>query len=316
MFDKIEEDIRIVFDKDIDIEKPYEINDWVFEYKNAELLIAYYSKLETVEEKDAFFKVIHNWLNSVGLPRITFVILASLWKYDLLFKDSFYRYSKELLRLIYSILDNWIQLVPVWELWNLKEMVLSINLPDDRSYSHYNILRRKVVNKIVDLRFQNFAKTIKWIDFEILWDQKQVVEYLKDFWFEEKYNITLNKLDKYFLNDWSEDKLIPWWAIWTLREFFKEFYIDIAKKVALYNWLESVPENEIWSTEIWYARLYLKQEFWLSSDEHKLLNAYKDICNNSWSHALLSEKKYLRLARNMWIEISLFLLEKYWDYIG
>lgn len=58
-------------------------------------------------------------------------------------------------------------------------------------------------------------------------------------------------------------------------------------------------------------RAYLKNKFNLTDEENNFLNNFISILHGEGGHSFVSEKEYFRLARNIAIEISLFMLSKY-----
>ena len=60
-----------------------------------------------------------------------------------------------------------------------------------------------------------------------------------------------------------------------------------------------------------FVRAYLKHKFGLSDNENKFINSFIDILHVGGGYDFVSEKEYFRLARNIAIELSLFLLSKY-----
>ena len=172
----------------------------------------------------------------------------------------------------------------------------------------------EIKEQIIDIRYEKLIKRLDWIDVEINSDKIKVKEYLKDFWFDEKYNITLNKIDKFIVNEEYDDTITPGGVIWIFREFFHDFYIDLARKIAELNLVDSVPKHEICKKDICHATKYIQKEFNLSDDDTKLLWAYLWITNWEGAHKLISEKKYFRLTRNIGIEIALLMLSKLEDY--
>lgn len=318
-YTKIYDEVSPVFDKeeiDLHTDKTWTIKDGTVEYKNGDLLVAYFQWLADEEDKETFCEVMigntDRALSSLcfyTLFRLGYTTQAlnkadkvnnqnyTLWIFlRELFRENIYWLDSQQMWILKSIISN---------MQETNALFLGYRLSTART-SFYKVLTR--------LRFEHFERSIQGINLEINSDKKQVQEYLKNFWFDDKYNLTLNKLDQYIQSELWEGEVVPWWVIGILREFFKDFYMDLARKIAQSNWLSDIPLHPSSTTDIGHARQYIKEQFNLSSDEHTLLDSYKDITNNAGSHALLSEKKYLRLARNIGIEISLFMLEKLNDY--
>jgi hypothetical protein len=88
-----------------------------------------------------------------------------------------------------------------------------------------------------------------------------------------------------------------------------DLFTDIAKKVSEAN-NEEIPKLPNHG-EIGNARSYLKQNLELTDKDNKFIDSFLDTLHNESGHSFLSEKEYFRLARNIAIEILLFILSKY-----
>ena len=313
---KIYDDLRIVFDKEVISNFSHNLDLNVIEYKCWEILISYFQNLETTIEQEWFSEELFKHVFNTKLIFLCFYVSYNIWIIDKLLNyiSSEILFTGHSTYILIEFLEKNIDNFTTAQLSNLLDIVNHFS-PHDHVWNYYEWIARKddLKKHIIELRFDEFEKHIKGINIEINRDKQTVQEYLRDFWFNEKYNITLNKLDAYIQSEQWEWEVVPWWVIGILREFFNWFYIDLASEIAQLNWLDYVPKNKISTTNIWHARNYITKEFKLSSAEDGFIHHYKDICNNSWSHALLSEKKYLRLTRNIWIEILLFMLEKFND---
>jgi hypothetical protein len=58
-------------------------------------------------------------------------------------------------------------------------------------------------------------------------------------------------------------------------------------------------------------RKYLKINLELSDNDDKFMTSFIDVLHGQGGHKFISNKTYFRLARNMAIEIALFLLSVY-----
>lgn len=85
--------------------------------------------------------------------------------------------------------------------------------------------------------------------------------------------------------------------------------LDIARKIseAKNEEIPKLPKH----SEIGNARSYVKHNLELTDKDNKFIDSFVEILHNEGGHSFLSEKEYFRLARNMAIEISLFVLSKY-----
>lgn len=314
--------------KDIkNIEKRFEI-DWCdINYLNAETIRDIYNSLDSsnVALKECYLEMLFNILNYCdsdtieiwwynGVTAVIFFWLCKIW----LTSDAIYFLCDNdnnsiatVLEILYLILEADINYFSSDDLWIIQLKIKSLW---DWFGVDFNVLKEEIDDKITELRFKEIRQTIQSNNIEINNDKKQVIELLKNFWFEEKYNITLNKIDKFIANEDYNETVIPGWVIWIFREFFNDFYIDLATKIAKLNLEESIPTHKDCKTLICYAVKYIQQEFELWEDDTKLLWSYLWITNWEGSHKLVSEKKYFRLTRNIWIEIALLMLSKFEDY--
>lgn len=63
--------------------------------------------------------------------------------------------------------------------------------------------------------------------------------------------------------------------------------------------------------EMGNVRGYLKKKLDLSENDDRFVTSFVDILHAEGGHAFMSDKEYFRLARNIAIEIALFVLTKY-----
>lgn len=324
-------DISIIIYKELSEQKKWniiwDIQDNNIYYPHAEKLNILYQQINNTEiaKKESFIEVL--WLmlsrtedklnNHVSWYYINWaasVLFFWFYKIGHLDKGLFHlKECKSALTIIKPFLALFKKNISIFnnnDLWIILEIISSNDLYEIDLLAQ-NIDELK--DLIIDLRYKKLERKLEWIDTEISSDKIKVNEYLKDFWFDNKYNITLNKIDKFISIEDYDDTFTPGWVIWIFREFFDNFYIDLAKKICNLNWAEEVPENKNCKKLICHSVKYIQHEFDLSEDDTKLLWAYLWITNWKWAHKLLSEKKYFRLTRNIGIEIALLMLSKLED---
>lgn len=166
---------------------------------------------------------------------------------------------------------------------------------------------RKLNANIVSLRYEILAKQVSKINVEINEDKKTVSEKIGYLGFNQNYNELLDGIDD-FLNADTE-KFINAGMISNLRTFTADLLKDIAYKIAEKE-QEKITMNDTRS-EIGNIRRYLKRKLDLSDKDDKFVDSFVDILHAEGGHAFMSEKEYFRLARNIAIEITLFILSKY-----
>jgi hypothetical protein len=94
-----------------------------------------------------------------------------------------------------------------------------------------------------------------------------------------------------------------------LRTFVGNLLKDVAHKIAEKK-KEKIPITEGHS-EMGNIRTYLKRELELSQNDDEFIDSFVNVLHSEGGHAFTSEKEYFRLARNIAIEIALFVLSKY-----
>ena len=94
-----------------------------------------------------------------------------------------------------------------------------------------------------------------------------------------------------------------------LRTFMGNLLKDVAGRIAQKE-SETIPTIQ-GCGEMGNIRGYLKIKLNLSAKDDKFIDSFVDILHSEGGHAFMSEKEYFRLARNIAIEISLFILSKY-----
>ncbi len=176
-----------------------------------------------------------------------------------------------------------------------------------RVHSHYHPIKNAIIIKLIDQRFELLKNELKTINIEINQDKKELIEKFKYLEFDDKYNELLMDIDKYIYGD--APKIVNAGMIGNLRSFFESLVKDMALKISK-KFNEQIPRIE-GRGEIGSIRVYLKNKFGLSDNDDNFINSFVKILHGEGGHDFVSEKEYFRLARNIAIEIGLFLMSKY-----
>jgi hypothetical protein len=168
-------------------------------------------------------------------------------------------------------------------------------------------LAKKIELIIIEKRYQLLNKKIKQINIEINQDKKAVSEKMSMLGFDKSYNQLLDEIDGFINTETST--VVNAGMISTLRAFMANLQKDIANKIAQKEG-ETIPAIE-GRREMGNIRGYLKKKLDLSDNDDKFVDSFVDILHSEGGHAFMSEKEYFRLARNIAIEIALFILSKY-----
>jgi hypothetical protein len=329
---ELEEGLEIIFDKEktdlqehetFTTEEKKRDNEYFFtycikDYPNSEKLKNFYFYLDSEEDKQSFMRIlqkeivdsdedeIDNIQRSLrakafnGLSKLCFYTLLQLgFSNEAL--ESFIKRKKRS-NGIFAILIG-IDLEGYFTIEQLTELISKINAWNPDNVVIKNLLLQRIRNS----RYEIFDQRIKFRNVEINQDKKAVSEKIALLGFDKKYNTLLAEIDD-FLKD-ETHKSINSGMINNLRGFMCDLFVDIAKKVSVTK-NEGIPQLPNHS-EISNARNYLKQNLDLSEKDDKFIDSFINILHHEGGHSFLSEKEYFRLARNIAIEISLFVLSKY-----
>jgi hypothetical protein len=331
---ELEEGLEIIFDKEktdlkssdtiiTDVRKresDFFVTSYLKNYPNSDRLKNFYYYFENEEDKLSFIKrlekeIIDSDEDEIKYEKLqrspsvkTYNGLSKLCFYTLLqlgFTDealeSFINRKKRCYGL-FTILLN-IDLEDYFTIGQLTKLQAKVNQWNPENVVTKNLL----LNNIQNSRLKRFDQKIKFRNVEINQDKKAVSEKIALLGFDKNYNILLAEIDD-FLND-EKHQSINSGMISNLRAFMCDLTIDIAKKIAdeKKEEIPKLPNHQ----EIGNARKYLKLNLALTDEDNKFIDSFVDILHNEGGHAFLSEKDYFRLARNIAIEISLFLLSRY-----
>ena len=168
------------------------------------------------------------------------------------------------------------------------------------------------LERIHNIQYQQLKMLLGDVtNIQINTDKNRVKQLVTKYQFDEKLSEALDKVDQYYFSK-AHDEFEYSMAIAPLREFFQLLMEDIANKIfEITN--EDIPTSE--ATAIANRRLYVKRHLHLD-EENQLLNKLIEMINHEGSHALISDKEYLRLTKNMSIELALLLLTKVGKFIN
>lgn len=194
------------------------------------------------------------------------------------------------------------------ELFDLRLSLKKITVHEfHRDLNHF---KEELLQKLIDLSIVGLKGELKTVNIEINKDVREVIRIIKYIDFDEKYNEFLTEVDKH-LN--TKSRSISAGLINDFRSFFSDLVGDIAKRIASIEG-ETIPkykdpEGKI-LTDIARHRRYLKIKLELSDRDDNLITSFIGVLHKEGGHSFVSNKEYLRLSRNIAIEITLLLLSK------
>lgn len=165
------------------------------------------------------------------------------------------------------------------------------------------------ISRISRIKFSEVSDSLEGTNLEINSDKERVTNWFDEFQFKPELGEFLNNLDN-FLH--SSDANIASGMIGNFRIFMSDFIEGLAKRIA---GNEEIPKykdekgNKI--TPVGRHRRFLKEKLDLSDDDDGLIDAFVELLHEEGGHSMVSKKEYLRLTRNIGIEIVLFILTRY-----
>lgn len=328
--EEIEKKLSIIFDK-ISSDQRKELKDTSYlqlsekvsiNFPNTELLINLFSVIQQDEKlKESFINIlkkkididceeylnIHKGFHITGISPLCFLGLVKIGYIE----DALEALEKRVYKNvgIYTVIDkildqnyfNSDQIEKIYEL--LKDRCRkTIFIEIHGRYEITDILKKK----LIELRYDFLKIEIKSTNVEINQDKKTVTEKIRSFGFSTKYQEFLDSIDS-FLNT-ENSKPLNAGMISTLRSFLAELVTDLAHKIAEIEH-EKIPVTK--PSELGNMRSYLKIKLDLTDNDNKFIDSFIDILHYQGGHSFMSEKEYFRLARNIAIEIALFILSKF-----
>jgi hypothetical protein len=168
----------------------------------------------------------------------------------------------------------------------------------------YNLLNELQLNLVND-GYVKIKESISNVNIEINRDKEKLVTLFSNNSFDFKYEQLLKEIDAY-IN--TNSTIVSSGMIGNMRSFMEDLVTDLARKIAANN-NEQIPENENMGP-MGNNRSYLKSKLELSEKDHQLINKYIEILHAEGGHSFTANVEYFRLAKNIGIEIGLFLLSK------
>jgi len=171
--------------------------------------------------------------------------------------------------------------------------------------SLYADLINSVQLDLVNFGYEEVKKGILNVNIEINRDKEKLVAIFSSNGFDQKYEKLLKEIDDY-IN--TNSTIVTSGMIGNMRSFMEDLATDLARKIAANN-NEQIPEDKN-KSHMGNIRNYLKSKLELSDNDNQLINKYIDVLHSEGGHSFMANVEYFRLAKNIGIEIGLFLLSK------
>lgn len=181
------------------------------------------------------------------------------------------------------------------------------------SNSDYSIetnFKEKFNRKINSIKYHNIQNELIGINEEINIYKEKIIEIVSYFGFPSEMETLLLKIDEIY--ELPDSEPINSGMIGNLRSFFEKLTDNIAEQIKSKTGEKYPDECE---TKIGNQRLYIKNNLNLSTREDEFIDSFIILLHIEGGHALVSEKKYFLMAKNIGITMAYFLLSKLTDFI-
>ncbi|MDR0443938.1 MAG: hypothetical protein LBH44_11070 [Treponema sp.] len=158
---------------------------------------------------------------------------------------------------------------------------------------------------LANIGYEEIKESILGVNIEINRDKEKIITIFSNNGFDQKYEQLLKEIDEY-IN--TNSTIVTSGMISNMRSFMQDLVTDLARKIAANN-NEQIPKNE-GMQDIGNCRYYLRSKLELSDNDHQLINKYIEVLHSEGGHSFTANVEYFRLAKNIGIEIGLFLLSK------
>ena len=158
---------------------------------------------------------------------------------------------------------------------------------------------------LANLGYEEIKESILNVNIEINRDKEKLITIFSNNGFDQKYKKLLNEIDEY-IN--TNSAIVTSGMIGNMRSFMEDLVTDLARKIAANN-NEQIPENKDMG-HMGNIRNYLRSKLELSNNDNQLINKYIEILHSEGGHSFMANIEYFRLAKNIGIEIGLFLLSR------
>lgn len=175
----------------------------------------------------------------------------------------------------------------------------------ETAYTEEASTKKEICKQLNEIAFKNLKVELQGINFHINQDKKEVIKKIEYFNFGEDLIELLNEIDQIFTN--SEIKSINSGMVNNLRHFISVIIKKICEEVKK-NVREEYPKEK--DSEMGNLRIYLKKHLEINNKDDKLIDSFIDVLHSQGGHSFGTEKEYFRLAKNIAIELSFFLLTK------
>jgi hypothetical protein len=177
----------------------------------------------------------------------------------------------------------------------------------------HSLLYDKVKSNIINLKYSKLNDELTGINEEINLDKERVIDIIKIYGFPQEMETFLLEIDQISqIADWETGSSA---LIASLRTFFERIIINTSDKIKEKTQEKfSVDPDNPRESDMGRRRKYIRKYLKLSDKDDDFINAFINILNHEGSHALISEKKYFFMNKNIGIEIAYFLLSKYEEF--
>lgn len=180
----------------------------------------------------------------------------------------------------------------------------------NNDYSIEPEFKEQFNRKINSIKYHNLKNGLIGINEEINIYKEKIIEIVSYFGFPSEMETLLLQIDEIY--ELPDSEPINSGMIGNLRSFFEKLTDNIAEQIKSKTG-EKYPNTL--ETKIGNQRLYIKKHLNLSDREDEFIDSFIILLHIEGGHALVSEKKYFLMTKNIGITMAYFLLSKLTDFI-
>ncbi len=165
-----------------------------------------------------------------------------------------------------------------------------------------------IIRTIHEIEYGQLGKFLEGINYEINSDRIALISRMDELEFPEDAKKSLDEIDKIYFG--SPDKFECKSCMGLIRTFFEEIFRELVQGLSKITGKPYESESDRFSNR----RKYLLGIDFINNDEAEFYQRYYNLVSNEGIHSLTSKREYVRISRNMAIELGLLLLNRYNEY--
>ncbi len=192
------------------------------------------------------------------------------------------------------------------------------SMKEKRAFFNYDWFKQKDVLKkglfprtlkrIHQIEYHRLGKFLEGINPELNSDKIALINRMDELGFPEDAKRCLDEIDKIYFG--SPDKFECKSCMGFIRSFLEEIFRELVQGMSKITTTPYESESDKFSNR----KRYLLRVAFINDDEAEFYQRYYNLVSNEGIHSLTSKREYVRISRNVVIELGLLLLNRYNEY--